>query len=223
MRLPVTHPYRGVLSDAQRAELRTQLGSGSGPARQLTRARILLKADHAYAGPGWTDMMIAGAFDVHRTTVERVRKQFVQASLAATLAHAQSDRTSPQLIDGDIDAHLIATACSTPPTGQAHWSLRLLADELIRLEVVETISHETVRQTLKKNEVKPWLVEQWCLAPPEDPAFVSQVEDVLDVYRRPYAPTHPVICLDETSRQLLGETRPGAPVAPAVAARHDPD
>jgi hypothetical protein len=66
-------------------------------------------------------------------------------------------------------------------------------------------------------------VEQWCLAPTEDPAFVSQLEDVLDVYRRPSAPTHPVICLDETSRQLLGETRPGAPVAPGVAARHDPD
>jgi hypothetical protein len=95
-------------------------------------------------------MIIAGAFDVHRTTVERVRKQFVQEGLAATLAHAQSDRTYPHLIDGDIEAHLIATACSTPPTGQAHWSLRLLADELIRLEVVETISHDTVRQTLKK-------------------------------------------------------------------------
>ncbi len=71
--------------------------------------------------------------------------------------------------------------------------------------------------------MKPWLVEQWCLAPTTDPAFVSQLEDVLDVYQRPYAPTHPVICLDETSRQLLGETRPGSPVAPGVAARHDPE
>lgn len=146
----MTHPYRVVLTDAQRAELRTQLGSGSGPARQLTRARILLKADHAEAGPGWRDMMIAGAFDVHRTTVERVRKQFVQEGLTATLAHAQPDRIYPHLIDGDLEAQVIATACSTPPAGQARWSLRLLADELVRLEVVETISHETVRQTLKK-------------------------------------------------------------------------
>ena len=66
-------------------------------------------------------------------------------------------------------------------------------------------------------------MEQWCLAPTADPAFVSQLEDVLDVYQRPYTPTHPVICLDETSRQLLGETRPGSPVAPGVAARHDPE
>ena len=146
----MTHPYRVVLTDAQRAELRSLIGSGIAPTRQVTRARILLKADHADAGPGWTDVMIAGAFDVHRTTVERVRKQFVHAGLAATLAHAQPDRTYGHLIDGDIEAHLIATACSTPPEGQARWSLRLLADELVRLELVETISHETVRQTLKK-------------------------------------------------------------------------
>lgn len=146
----MSHPYRVVLTDAQRAELRTQIGSGIAPACQVTRARILLKADHADAGPGWTDVMIAGAFDVHRTTVERVRKQFVQEGLAATLASARSDRTYPHLVDGDIEARLIATACSTPPAGQARWSLRLLADELVRLEVVDAISHETVRQTLKK-------------------------------------------------------------------------
>ncbi len=71
--------------------------------------------------------------------------------------------------------------------------------------------------------MKPWRVEQWCLAPTTDPAFVSHLEDVLDVYHRPSRAVQPVICLDETSRQLLGETRPGFPVAPGVAARHDPE
>lgn len=142
--------YRVELTDAQRADLRTRIGTGVAPARQLTRARILLKADHAEAGPGWTDGAIAGALEVNRTTVSHVRRQFVQDGLAAALARKRPDRTYPQLIDGDAEAKVIAVACSTPPDGQARWSLRLLADELVRLEVVDAISHETVRQTLKK-------------------------------------------------------------------------
>ncbi|MGI8486363.1 MAG: helix-turn-helix domain-containing protein [Thermomicrobiales bacterium] len=116
----------------------------------MTRARILLKADHSDAGPGWTDGAIAGALDVSLRTVQQVRKQFVQKGLTATLDRKRPDRTYPHLIDGEAEAHLIATACSTPPDGHARWSLRLLADELVRLEVVDAISHETVRQTLKK-------------------------------------------------------------------------
>ncbi len=142
--------YRVELTDAQRADLRTQIGSGIAPARELTHARILLKADHADAGPGWTDVAIAGALEVNLSTVRHVRRQFVQAGLAAALARKRPDRTYPHRVDGDVEAQLIAVACSTPPAGQARWSLRLLADELVRLEVVEAISHETVRQTLKK-------------------------------------------------------------------------
>ena len=142
--------YRVVLTDEQRADLRTRIGAGGAPAHQGTRAWILLKADHSDAGPGWTDAAIAGAFDVHPTTVARLRKQFLQAGLDATLVPARPDRTSPHLVDGKAEARLIATACSTPPAGRARWSLRLLADELVRLEVVDTISHETVRRTLKK-------------------------------------------------------------------------
>lgn len=142
--------YRVLLTDAQRAELRTLIGTGVAPARMLTRARILLKADHADAGPGWTDGMIARALEVHVTTVEHVRRQFVEEGLPATLARKRPDRVYDHLLDGAAEARLIAVACSTPPEGQAHWSLRLLADELVRLEVVETISYETVRRTLKK-------------------------------------------------------------------------
>ena len=147
---PVPLSSRVVLTDDQRAELRTRIGTGHVAARELTRARILLKADHSEAGPGWTDVAIAGALDVHRTTVDRIRKQFVQDGLAATLAHARPDRVMPRLLDGEAEARLIAVACSTPPDGQARWSLRLLADELVQLEVVDAISHETVRRTLKK-------------------------------------------------------------------------
>lgn len=147
---PVPQSYRVLLTDAQRADLRTRIGIGVAPAHQLTRARILLKADRGDAGPGWTDVMIAGALEVHPTTVARVRKQVVQQGLTATLAHARPDRDYPHLLDGEAEAHLIAVACSTPPAGQARWSLRLLADELVQLEVVADISYETVRRTLKK-------------------------------------------------------------------------
>ena len=146
----MAYPYRIVLSAEQRAELRSLVGAGVAPARMLTRARILLKADHSEGGPGWSDAAIAGALDVNPSTVLRVRRQFVDEGLAATLHRKRPDRVYDRRLDGEQEAHLVALACSTPPEGHARWSLRLLADELVRLEVVETISYETVRQTLKK-------------------------------------------------------------------------
>ena len=143
-------PYRIVLSDEQRAELRGLVSAGVAPARTLTRARILLKADHSDAGPGWSDAAIAGALDVNPSTVLRVRRQFVAEGLAATLARKRPDRVYARLLDGEAEARLIALTCSAPPDGHARWSVRLLADELVRLEVVETISHQTVHQALKK-------------------------------------------------------------------------
>ncbi len=146
----MAYPYRIVLDDAQRAELRTLVGSGVAPARMLTRARVLLKADHGAGGPSWSDAAIAGALDLHPSTVQRIRRQFVTEGLAATLQRKRPDRVYARALDGRQEAHLVALACSDPPTGAARWSLRLLADELIRLEVVETVSHETVRRTLKQ-------------------------------------------------------------------------
>ena len=146
----MAYPYRVVLSEAQRAELRGLVGSGVAPARMLTRARILLKADHGSGGPGWSDAAVAGALDVDPSTVLRVRRQFVAEGLASTLERKRPDRVYERRLDGEQEAKLIAIACSETPEGADRWSLRLVADELVRLEVVETVSHETVRQTLKK-------------------------------------------------------------------------
>ncbi len=146
----MAYPYRVVLTEDQRAELRGLVGSGAAPARMQTRARILLKADHGEGGPGWADAAIAGALDVDPSTVQRVRRRFVSDGLAATLERKRPDRVYERALDGAQEAKLIALACSETPDGADRWSLRLLADELVRLEVVETISHETVRQTLKK-------------------------------------------------------------------------
>jgi hypothetical protein len=146
----MAYPYRVVLTEEQRAHLRTLVGSGVAPARMLTRARILLKADHGEGGPGWSDAAIAGALDVDPSTVLRVRRQCVTEGLDAALERKRPDRVYERTWDGVGEARLIALACSVPPEGHAQWSLRLLADQLVRLEVVETISYETVRQTLKK-------------------------------------------------------------------------
>ena len=142
--------YRVALTTEHRAELRTLVGSGTAPARMLTRARILLKADYGEGGPGWSDTAIAAALDVHPGTVQRIRRQFVAEGLALTLARKRLDRVYDRTLDGRQEAHLIALACSAAPDGQARWSLRLLANELVRLEVVEAVSYETVRRTLKK-------------------------------------------------------------------------
>ncbi len=151
----MAYPYRVVLTEAQRAELRGLVGSGTAPARTLTRARILLKADHADGGPGWSDAAIAGALDVNPSTVLRVRRQLSTQGLRATLERKRPDRVYERALGGEQEARLIAIACSETPAGADHWSLRLLADELVRLEVVTTISHETVRQTLKKTKSSP--------------------------------------------------------------------
>lgn len=146
----MAYPYRVSLDDEQRARLRTLVGSGAAPARMLTRARILLKADHGAGGSGWSDLAIAGAFDVHPGTVQRIRRQFVADGLDGTLGRKRPDRVYERRLGGQQEAHLVALVCGAPPEGQARWSLRLLADELVRREVVDAVSYETVRRTLKK-------------------------------------------------------------------------
>ncbi len=142
--------YRVTLTEDERTMLTTLISTGTAPARTLTHARILLKADQAADGPAWTDEAIRDALDVSLSTIARVRERFVEQGLEAALHRRSGPRPQQRRLDGSQEAHLIALTCSAPPSGQEHWSLRLLADKLVELEVVETISHETVRQTLKK-------------------------------------------------------------------------
>jgi hypothetical protein len=138
------------LTEAERARLRTLIGRGTAPTRMLTRARLLLKANQGEGGEAWADAAIAGALEVHPTTVARVRRAYVEAGLDAALARKAPDRVYPRALDGAAEARLVALACGAPPDGRERWTLRLLADELVRLEVVAAVSHETVRRTLKE-------------------------------------------------------------------------
>jgi hypothetical protein len=141
--------YRVTLTAEERGELHSLITQGTAAARALTRARILLKADESPDGPAWTDAQIIAALDVSHPTVARVRQRFITERLAAVARHPPTTRPAPK-VDGEQEAHLIALACSPPPRGRERWSLRLLAERYVVLGYGEAISHEWVRQTLKK-------------------------------------------------------------------------
>lgn len=139
-----------VLSEQERARLHTLIGQGSAQARALTHARILLKANQGEAGPGWTDRAIATALEIHHTTVARVRQQYAAGGLDAAVDRKAPEREYRRKLDGEQEAHLVALACSAPPPGRKRWTLRLLAQRLVQLEVTDAVSYETVRQALKQ-------------------------------------------------------------------------
>jgi hypothetical protein len=150
---PQAAPHRKfvvTLTKEERDELEQRTRTGRGKARDLTHARILLKADAGPAGPNWTDAEIAGALDVSVDTIARVRRAFVEDGLDGAL-HRRPART-PRLrkLDGRAEAHLIALTCSTPPDGAARWTLELLTARFLALGVSPPVSDETVRRTLKQ-------------------------------------------------------------------------
>ena len=148
--------YRVTLTDEERQGLHDLIAAGKAAAQKLAHARILLKADAAEGGPAWPDGRIADALEVSTDTVERVRQRFVELGLDAALDRKQRERPPREIkLDGRAEARLIALACSAPPEGRREWTMRLLADKLVELEVVESISDETVRRTLKKTRSSP--------------------------------------------------------------------
>ena len=143
--------YRVTLTADERQQLQDLIASGKAAAKKLAHARILLKADVAEGGPAWPDQRIADALEVSTDTIGRVRQRFVEQGLEAALIRKPQARPSRQrILDGRAEAHLVKLACSAPPDGRADWTMQLLADHLIELEVVEAVSPETVRRTLKK-------------------------------------------------------------------------
>lgn len=142
--------YRVTLSPEERKDLEALVSQGKGDARKLAHARILLQADESESGPRRTDVEVASVLNVSVRTVERVRERFVEQGCEAALVPKPSERVYTRLLDGAQEARLIALACSAPPAGKPHWTLRLLADRAVELEIAETCSYETVRRVLKK-------------------------------------------------------------------------
>ncbi len=145
--------YKVTLTEAERTELTEMVNKGKGQARRMRRARIILMADEAQENGGWKDREIAKALKAHIRTVERIREKCVQQGLEAALNHTRPKKTRGKVMDGEAEAHLVQIACTEAPDGHEKWSLQMLADRMIELEVVETVSRESVRTTLKKTNL----------------------------------------------------------------------
>ena len=212
----MTKKYIVDLNAEEQEMLTGLITSGTQRVRKVNHARILLKA-----ADGWTDQQIRESLDVSVATIERVRQRFVEEGLQQALVPHQTRRKYQHLMDGNQEAHLVALACSQPPTGYRQWSLRLLASEMVRLEHIAAVSHATVRNVMQANELKPWLKEEWCIPPKQHAEFVYHMEEVLEVYQRPEDVRFPLICFDETPVQLISETRQSISAKPGQLERYD--
>jgi transposase len=147
--------YKVTLNAEEREMLTTLISKGKGAARRLSRARILLLADETPTDGGWKDADIAQSLGVHVRTVERIREKCVEGGLEAALNHTQPRQTRSKVIDGAAEARLVQLACTSAPEGHERWSLQMLADKLIELRVVDSVSRETIRTRLKKMNLNP--------------------------------------------------------------------
>lgn len=147
--------YRVKLTEEEQAELTTLVNKGKGAARRMTRARILLLADENRSDGGWKDADIVKALAVSQRTVERTREKCVELGIEAALNHKRPQKKREKLLDGETEARLVQLACSEAPDGHERWSLRLLANKMVELEIVEKVSRETIRTTLKKMNLSP--------------------------------------------------------------------
>lgn len=183
--------YRVTLTADERGALDTLISRGKAAARKLSHARVLLLTDLSEAGPGFSNAAVAEAVRVSERTIERVRRRFVEEGLEAALVPKPSSRIYERKLDGVGEARLIALACSDPPEGRKRWSLRLLADEMVALEMVPDLSHEAVRRVLGKK-----------------PAQAASAQDVVH-------PTQAVGCVRGShggrARRLLPACRPALP------------
>jgi len=206
--------YRVDLSEIERCELQAMLRGGKHAARMLKRAQILLAAD-----VGVCDEIIATTVAVSASTVYRTKRRFVEGNLERALSEEPRPGAARKL-SGKDEALLVATACSRPPEGRARWTLELLAGEIVQLTTHERLSRETVRRRLAENALKPWRQKMWCI-PKVTGEYVARMEDVLDLYAEPPDPKRPVVCVDESPTQLIGEVRQPIPPEPGQVERYD--
>lgn len=206
--------YRITLTVEERDDLLRFVLAGKGAFRKLKRAQILLASE-----AGSLDGAIAKNICVGTSTVYRTKRRFVEEGLEAALSELPRPGADRKLAEKE-EALLIATACSAPPMGRARWTLDLLAGEMVRLTKHRSISSETVRRRLAENELKPWLKKMWCISA-VNPEFIARMEDVLDLYGEKPDKRRPVVCFDETPRQLIGESRVPVAPKPGKTARFD--
>lgn len=192
--------YRVTLTGDEREQLQSLVRGGKGAVRRIKRAQILLAADAKS-----TDEAIAINVGAGTSTVYRTKQRFVEDGLEQALSESPRPG-APRKLDASDESLLIAVACSKPPAGRAKWTMRLLADEMVRLTPHDSLSDETIRRRLAEMPLKPWQEKMWCI-PEINAEYVARMEDVLQLYAEVPDSRRPVVCFDETPRQLIGEER----------------
>ena len=165
--------YIVKLTNDERENLISLINNGKASAKKLTHARILLAVDEN-ANERTTDVAVAKSLHISDKTVHRVRQECVEHGIESALGRKPHSATRPLKIQGEHKAHLIAICCSTPPEGRCRWTMKLLANKLISLEIVDSVSPQTVLNTLNKNELKPWQKREWCI-PEASSEFVCKM------------------------------------------------
>jgi transposase len=199
--------YIVELNEAERDFLLNLVSKGNVHSRKLKRANILLMADKRI----YQDIDIANALSSGISTVYRTKRSFVENGLEAALDKDEDRPGGARLLNGIEEALLVSIACSKAPAGRSRWTLQLLADRLIALTDLESVSLETIRCRLKEKEIKPWQKKMWCI-PTFDADYVANMEEVLDLYSKPENPLEPVVNFDEAMKQIIADTR--APIPP---------
>ncbi|MEJ2724882.1 MAG: IS630 family transposase [Deltaproteobacteria bacterium] len=214
--------YIVTLTEEERKFLAELVSKGKHRSQKILNALTLLACDEGeYQRRRSKNEEIARVLNTSMRKIDRVKKRFVLDGLDSALQGKKGSRVYAKKADGDFEAHLVALSCSKPPEGFARWTLRLLADKVVELQYVDSISHETVRRVLKKFELKPWQRKGWVIPPEEDGNFVAHMEMVLSIYKRILDPRYPVVCMDESPRQLIAERRVPISPSPGQPARHD--
>jgi len=219
---PNLYPIR--LAAEQRDRLTEIVRNGRSPAKKIRHAQILLWSDQSGGpdAPYKTRDQIAALLEMHVNTVDRIRKRFVvDGEIPALERRPRATPPTPEKIDGEGEAKIIAMVCGKPPEGCARWTLKLTVDEAKKRGFVTEVCAETVRRRLKKNCVKPWLKKSWCVPDKDAARFVAGMERVLDVYAMPVDPEIPLVCMDEASKELHRQVAEPIPAAPGRPARED--
>ena len=188
--------------------LNSVISKGTSPARTIRRAHILLNSNDE-SDKQYTIDELADLLNTSKQTVCRVLKEYKVSGIECIYRKKRKTPPVESKVTGDVEAHLIALACHNPPEGYCRWTLRLLSERMVEMNYIDSISHTTVGKILKANDLKPHLVEEWCIPKEQSADFAACMEDVLEVYSRPYDERYPVVCMDEKPLQLLAHARKG--------------
>lgn len=196
------------LTSKERERLLSIVTKGTCAARAIRRAQVLLELDGSVKTP-LGNYALSKVLHVSRNTINNIVKGYLLQGIACIYRKKRSNPPVEGKITGEVEAHLIALACHNPPEGYCKRTLRLLADTMVQMKYIDSISHTSVRAVLKKNCLKPHLVEEWCIPKEQSADFAACMEDVLEVYSRPYDERYPVVCMDEKPLLLLADARKG--------------